>query len=92
MYVFLFLTLIVSYGLCENIEPCFNCKESCALLPPSNGPCYQGTPENAAKCFKTDPLLLDNTTWACGECVSFGYETYLQNDPLYKEMELWVDK
>ena len=37
-----------------------------------------------------DPLLADGTTWQCGVCSDFGYSTYLQNDPIYKNMELWT--
>lgn len=67
------------------------CDDLCSLIPPSGSkyPCYQGAAADAAKCFQTDPLLASGTTWACGKCSSFGYPNYLQNDPLYKNMELW---
>ena len=69
-----------------------NCDDLCSLIPPSGSkfPCYQGAASDAAKCFQTDPLLASGTTWACGTCASFGYPNYLQNDPIYKNMELWV--
>ena len=41
-------------------------------------------------CCSQDPLLADGTTWQCGVCSDFGYDTYLQNDPIYKNMELWT--
>jgi hypothetical protein len=58
-------------------------------LTGSNFPCYQGSNADASKCLKTDPLLKEGTTWACGNCTSQGYPNYLQNDPIYKNMELW---
>lgn len=71
---------------------CTGCADKCSLIPPAGGkfPCYQGTPADAAKCFQTDPLLASGTTWACGTCSSFGYPNYLQNDPIYHNMELWT--
>jgi hypothetical protein len=45
----------------------------------------------AFSCFDVqDPLLKEGTTWQCGVCSDFGYNTYLQNDPIYKNMELWT--
>ncbi len=64
----------------------------CALVPPPTAggfPCYEGSIDDAKFCFKTDPLLAPNTTWACGTCTSFGYPTYLRNDPIYVNMGLW---
>jgi hypothetical protein len=62
------------------------CSESvCALIPPpdaNNFPCYQGSNADASKCFKTDPLLKDGTTWSCGNCSAHGYPYYKQNDPV----------
>jgi hypothetical protein len=56
----------------------------CALVPPKDAqfPCYQGSNEDASKCFKTDPLLKDGTTWACGTCSTYGYPNYERNDPV----------
>lgn len=36
-----------------------------------------------------DPLLPDGETWVCGTCTDNGYTVYLQNDPIYTNMELW---
>jgi hypothetical protein len=36
-----------------------------------------------------DPLLPEGVTYQCGTCQQFGYPTYLQNDPIYKNMGLW---
>jgi hypothetical protein len=27
----------------------------------------------------------------CGTCKTFGYTNYIQNDPIYKNMELWTE-
>ncbi len=89
----LILVFIFAFSRSE-IPVCSTCKgTTCVLLPPDEHkhfPCYEGTPIDTAKCFKTDPLLKDNTTWACGDCASFGRTKYLQQDPIYKEMGLWV--
>jgi hypothetical protein len=45
-------------------QACGTCRDNvCALLPPSGSgfPCYEGTPDNAATCYKTDPLLKVST-------------------------------
>ena len=87
------LLVLVSLSVSE-IPACSTCKDTtCVILPPDdykNYPCYEGAPVDAAKCFKTDPLLKENATWACGNCASFGYTKYLRQDPLYTEMALWV--
>ncbi len=72
-------------------DACTGCTDSCALLPPADSsfPCYQGSPKDAKFCFNTDPLLKEGTTYSCGVCTDFGYTNYLQNDPIYKKMELW---
>lgn len=78
----------------SNDEIC-GCLQSdlCSLVPPGgsseNIPCYQGTQEDATNCYKTDPLLVNGTAWSCSPCSEIGYPTYLRNDPLYKDMELW---
>lgn len=73
---------------------CNRCSDNvCSILPPSTSPgfpCYQGTNEDAKFCFNTDPLLLDGSKWVCGYCENFGFPTYLMNDPIYKNMELWT--
>ncbi len=38
---------------------------------------------------RLDPLLLPGTTWFCGVCSTYGYSVYLQNDPVFVNMELW---
>lgn len=79
----------------KNNDPtaCKSCSDNvCSILPPSADsqfPCYQGNNEDTKFCFNTDPLLPDGSKWVCGECNEFGYPTYLQNDPIYKNMELW---
>ena len=45
-------------------QACGTCRDNvCALLPPSGSgfPCYEGTPDYAATCYKTDPLLKVST-------------------------------
>ena len=70
-----------------------NSNELCSLVPPSTVsalyPCYQGSPADATKCYQTDPLLQEGTTWNCGNCTDFGFPNYKENDPIYKTMELW---
>lgn len=46
-------------------DACQGCATTCILLPPEgvSFPCYQGTPDDAAFCFKSDPILKDGTTW-----------------------------
>lgn len=63
----------------------------CIILPPddSKAPCYQGSNADTDKCFKTDPLLVDDVTKSCGTCEKFGFSTYIRNDPLYKTMSLY---
>jgi hypothetical protein len=74
--------------------PCSTCSGLCSLLPPNgvNFPCYEGTKEDAAACFATDPILKEGTTWTCGNCTRAGYPNYLRNDPIYKSMGLWTQK
>mmetsp|Transcript_13763 Transcript_13763/g.22774 ORF Transcript_13763/g.22774 Transcript_13763/m.22774 type:complete len:103 (-) Transcript_13763:5-313(-) len=71
---------------------CLECSDTCALVPPADKkgfPCYQGTAKDAHICYDTDPLLPDGTSWQCGTCQAAGYDTYLMNDPIYHNMELW---
>mmetsp|Transcript_21353 Transcript_21353/g.36134 ORF Transcript_21353/g.36134 Transcript_21353/m.36134 type:complete len:415 (-) Transcript_21353:175-1419(-) len=78
----------------EEDKPCASCTSYCSLVPPSGTdkfPCYRGSPKDAAFTYTTDPLLKDGTEWHCGDCADFGYPTYLHNDPLYKNMELWAE-
>ena len=70
-------------------DACLECSDTCALLAPTNFPCYQGDPKHANLCFNTDPVLPDGETWVCGTCTENGYDTYIQNDPIYTNMELW---
>jgi len=73
-------------------DACLDCTtDTCVLLPPdgSSFPRYEGALEDANKCYNTDPLLADGTTYKCSTCSSEGYDLYLQNDPIYKNMELW---
>ena len=77
--------------------PCICLRDSfCSLIPPKSAslvfPCYQGLLKDAAKCYETDPLLKDNTTWACGNCTKYGFPDYKNNDPIYTNMELWFAK
>ena len=74
-------------------DACLDCKTTtCALLPPdgSSFPCYEGALEDANTCYNTDPLLSSDTTYKCSTCEKEGYDLYLQNDPIYKNMELWT--
>jgi hypothetical protein len=73
---------------------CTECTSNvCSILPESGStfPCYQGTPENTNLCYKTDPLIKTNT-YVCNTCASQGYGNYIQNDPVYINMELWSKK
>ena len=72
-------------------DACLDCSETCSILPPSGStfPCYQGAPDDANFCFNTDPLITSTSTYVCGTCAEQGYSTYLQNDPIYKNMQLW---
>lgn len=98
MFSSLFLSAIFlvlcAFAVAENAGTVCKCSDLCSLIPPttaaSSFPCYQGLPDDAAKCFQTDPLLAAGTTWACGNCTAFGYPNYLRNDPLYTKMELWA--
>jgi hypothetical protein len=77
-------------GKVEKSTACLECTSTCALIPPTSSfPCYQGAPQDANFCYNSDPLLATGTTYACGVCSSYGFPTYLQNDPIYKNMELW---
>mmetsp|Transcript_5173 Transcript_5173/g.7137 ORF Transcript_5173/g.7137 Transcript_5173/m.7137 type:complete len:110 (-) Transcript_5173:1416-1745(-) len=90
----------VSLRSSNDASPCSTCSDLCILLPPggsqlqvgskSSFPCYQGEPDDAAKCFLTDPLLLPGTTWQCGLCTDAGYAVYYGYDPLYTTMQLWM--
>jgi hypothetical protein len=62
----------------------------CSIIPEpgSTLPCYQGTPKNTNICYKTDPLIYTDA-YICDTCASQGYSKYLQNDPIYINMELW---
>ncbi len=75
---------------------CTTCTANvCSIIPPANStgyPCYQGNNKDTQQCYNTDPLLAPGSTWACGECVNFGFPTYLRNDPIYVNMELWSQK
>jgi hypothetical protein len=70
---------------------CSECTDNvCSILPEDNLniPCYQGTPEDTNRCYKTDPLI-HSDTYVCNTCASQGYDKYLSNDPIFKNMELW---
>jgi hypothetical protein len=85
-----FIATNISATIAESV---CKCSGQCSLIPPADKvgyPCYQGLPDDAAKCYKTDPLLASGTTWSCGNCTQFGYPVYLRNDPLYTSMELWI--
>jgi hypothetical protein len=91
-FITLLVVLLVSLGNAVRLgSPCNGCTDVCSLVPPANSsfPCYQGTPSDASKCFKTDPLLASGTTWTCETCSAVGYPVYLRNDPIYTSMELW---
>jgi hypothetical protein len=68
-------------------------EDVCSLIPPlgSQLPCYEGSNEDASKCFRSDPLLSPGTIWVCGSCEALGFPVYLRNDPIYKTMELWAE-
>lgn len=85
-------TKSTSSKLKRGSDACLECADDvCALLPPSGSsfPCYQGSDHDANVCYNTDPLLPDGSTYVCGTCAAAGYPAYLQNDPIYKTMELW---
>uniref|UniRef100_A0A7S3H182 Uncharacterized protein n=1 Tax=Spumella elongata TaxID=89044 RepID=A0A7S3H182_9STRA len=89
------LLLLFVLGMAETVQKskaCLSCTSTCVLMAPAgvNFPCYQGAPSDANFCYDTDPLLKPNTTYACGTCAQFGFPVYLQNDPIYKNMELWL--
>jgi hypothetical protein len=94
-YILAALLLVARVQAGSTDVPCHKCVfkgTDCVLLPPKDVtfPCYQGSPQSAAACFATDPLMDEDTTWECGECADFGFPQYLINDPIYKNMELWV--
>jgi len=62
----------------------------CSIIPEPHEtfPCFQGAPKNTNICYKTDPLI-HTDTYVCDTCASQGYSKYLQNDPIYSNMELW---
>ena len=72
-------------------DACLNCTTVCAIVAPSGStfPCYQGTSQDANFCYNTDPLIDPTSTWSCDTCSDVGYPVYLQNDPIYRNMELW---
>ncbi len=78
-------------GASARTEICTDCTDVCSILAPSGSsfPCYQGTPENANFCYNTDPLIDPASTYICNTCSTAGYTVYLQNDPVYRNMELW---
>jgi hypothetical protein len=90
-FIVLLIATFLSLGSALLAGTVCNCSDQCALIPPSDSknPCYQGAADDAASCFKTDPLLAKGTTWSCGTCATFGYPDYLRNDPIYKSMGLW---
>ncbi|KAJ1396958.1 hypothetical protein B484DRAFT_458795 [Ochromonadaceae sp. CCMP2298] len=90
-----FLALLASVQAETTDMPCVSCRfssKNCSLLAPADAkwPCYQGSPADSAACLATDPLLKEGTTWSCGNCEDMGFPKYLTNDPIYKNMELWV--
>jgi hypothetical protein len=76
---------------------CANCildsKDTCALVPPKGSlhPCYQGAPVTAFIAYNTDPLISNETTWACNNCSDNGYPVYIQDDPVY-DLGIWYKK
>jgi cephalosporin-C deacetylase-like acetyl esterase len=64
----------------------------CSITPPPNSiyPCYLGTIESTTDCFLNDPLVNKDAIWQCGNCSDFGFDNYIRNDPIYKDMELWT--
>ena len=91
------LTLIYLFALIINVaqgqsDICECDEDLCSLVPPADAdgfPCYQGNIQDATFTYRTDPLLKSGTTWSCLSCDDNGYPYYLQNDPIYKPMELW---
>ena len=70
---------------------CSGCTGQCSLIPPdtSKNPCYQGAPEDAAVCYRRDPMMPKGTTWFCGICSDIGFPKYWRNDPVFTTIELW---
>lgn len=40
--------------------------------------------------YSQDPLIAPGSTFQCSNCSALGYPYYLQNDPVYVNMELWA--
>lgn len=91
------LALVYLFALIVNMiqgqSDICNCTDNlCSLIPPPDAggfPCYQGDNQDATFTYKTDPLIKSGTTWICLSCEGNGYPYYLQNDPVYTNMELW---
>lgn len=67
-FIILVFALLFAVSRCEGKlggSACTGCTTTCILLPPEgvSFPCYQGTPDDAPFCFKSDPILKDGTTW-----------------------------
>jgi hypothetical protein len=88
------VTETVAVTMNSDPKACNSCSANvCSILPPgtdSQFPCYEGTNEDTKFCYNTDPLIPNGAKWVCGQCADFGFPNYLQNDPIYKNMELWT--
>jgi len=90
--VVLFLIFIEAAAAGES-DVCACGEKTCVLIPPTKRglPCYQGSPSDAVDCWNTDPFLTKQTTWKCSTCAEEGFAHFFRNDPIYKNMELWIE-
>jgi len=73
-------------------NPCDCSEDVCILVPPAGSsiPCYQGNNNYTTFCYENDVVVRNHTPMCNTKCSYNGYEDYLRNDPVYKNMELWV--
>lgn len=82
------LVLTVALAMPSDLV-CNGCSSTCSLYSTDSFPCYEGAPNDAVRCYNTDPLIPAGTVWSCDTCASHGYTVYLRQDPVYTKMALW---
>lgn len=92
--IFALFSILIETTSAVDSNACSACTSICTIIPPAGStfPCYEGTPANTKSCYNTDPLIQSGSTYQCTACTDLGYPYYLQNDPVYVNMELWGKK
>ena len=93
----LFVSILVcGFSILIPSSDCSDCGgEVCSLQPDPRAAspfCYQSNPANTTLCLENDPLVRKSSAF-CNTCIELGFPKFIQNDPIFTDMELWnVDR